>query len=87
MGLLVLIAIGAILGWLASILFRADEVRDIVLNIAVGLAAALCIGIPANVSSVLLGLTAKALLLASCGSIVLLAGFNLYRKSRGGGEG
>ncbi len=81
MGFIVLIAVGGILGWLTSILSRADEGRGIALNIGLGVIGALVAGALASESSLLIGLSASALSLALVGSGVLLGVFNLARAS------
>ncbi|WP_095012308.1 GlsB/YeaQ/YmgE family stress response membrane protein [Tsuneonella mangrovi] len=87
MGVLVLLAVGAVLGWLASILARADDQAGILINVGLGLIAALVIGDLANSGSILLGLTPMALVAAFCGAIALLTGFNLLRDSMNGRAG
>jgi uncharacterized membrane protein YeaQ/YmgE (transglycosylase-associated protein family) len=77
MGFLVLIAVGGILGWLASILSRGDDGRSIALNIGLGAIGALVAGAIASSDSLLIGLSAEALLLALAGATVVLLGFNL----------
>ena len=79
MGFLVLIAVGSVLGWLASILSRTDDGQGIALNVAVGAAGALVAGMLASSESLLVGLSANALLVAMLGAVVFLGGFNLAR--------
>lgn len=79
MGFLVLLAIGAVLGWLASIVFRGDDGRSIALNVALGVIGAFVAGSLASQDSLLIGLSATALLVAISGAVVVLAGFNLAR--------
>jgi uncharacterized membrane protein YeaQ/YmgE (transglycosylase-associated protein family) len=81
MGFIVLIAVGAILGWIASILFRGDDGRSIALNIALGMLGAFVAGGLASQDSLLIGLSATALLAATVGALVLLAAFNVARGS------
>ena len=45
MGLLFIIVVGAILGWLAAIILRIETPRGILLNIAAGIAGALLTGL------------------------------------------
>ncbi len=82
MGFLVLIAVGAILGWLASILSRSDDGRGIAANVALGIIGALFAGAVVSDESLLVGLSAQALLLAIVGAAALLAAFNAFRTSR-----
>jgi len=79
MGFVVLIAVGGILGWLASILGRADDGRGIALNIGVGVIAALVAGALTSEGSLLIGLSPTALLLALIASAAVLGGFNVAR--------
>ena len=84
MGFLVLIAVGGILGWLASILGRSDDRRGIALNVGLGVVGALVGGALASESSLMIGVSGMALLLALVASIVLLAGLHLALRARGG---
>jgi len=79
MGFLVLIAVGSVLGWLASILSRTDDGAGIALNVAIGAAGALIVGVLASSESLLVGLSANALLLAMASATAFLGGFNLAR--------
>jgi uncharacterized membrane protein YeaQ/YmgE (transglycosylase-associated protein family) len=79
MGFVVLIAVGGILGWLASILGRADDARGIALNIGVGVIAALVAGALSSEGSLLVGVSPTALLLALVISAAVLGGFNVAR--------
>lgn len=81
MGFIVLISVGAILGWLASILFRGDDGRSIALNVALGVGGAFAGGALTSQDSLLIGLSATALMAATLGAGVVLAGFNLARGS------
>ena len=87
MGFLVLIAVGGILGWLASILGRSDDGRGIAANVGLGIVGALVAGAFASSDSLLIGLSATALLLALLGASVLLGGFNVARRSLVRGDG
>ncbi len=79
MGFVVLIAVGSVLGWLASILSRTDDGAGVALNVAVGAAGALVVGVLASSESLLVGLSANALLLAMAAAVTFLGGFNLAR--------
>lgn len=81
MGFLVLIAVGGILGWLASILSRSDDRQGILLNVTVGVFGALAGGAIASSNSLMVGLSPNALVLAFFGAILLLTGLNLARSS------
>lgn len=79
MGFLVLLAIGGILGWLASIMTHSDDSRSIALNVVIAMAAAIAIGVATSPVSLLFGLTVTALLLSVAGAAVSVGGFNLAR--------
>lgn len=79
MGLIILIAIGAILGWLASIIMRTDNQQDALLNIVVGIGGALISGLFISDISVMTGISAGSLLAGFGGSALMLALLNLVR--------
>lgn len=61
MALTVLIVIGALLGWLASILARTEAAGEILRQIAIGLVASLAAGLFMNNGTMLGGLSLMAL--------------------------
>jgi uncharacterized membrane protein YeaQ/YmgE (transglycosylase-associated protein family) len=73
MALLVLILIGALLGWLASILARTEEPGEILRQIGIGMVAALVAGLIVNGGSLLGGLSLASLGAALAAAVVLLA--------------
>ena len=79
MGLLVLIAVGCILGWVASILARSDDRRGIAINVVLGLLAALVAGGIASSESLLIGLSGRTLLLALLATALVLSVYNIAR--------
>lgn len=87
MGIIILIIVGGIIGWLASILMRTDGQQGITLNVVVGIVGAFLGGL---LFSGLLGgapitsgaLDARSLLVSFLGAIVLLAIVNLVRRGR-----
>ena len=81
MGLIILVALGAILGWLASIVTRTEDQRGILLNVAVGVGCALIPGLLIKNGSILAGISAGALLVGAIGSIASLALLNLIRRN------
>ena len=80
MGLIILIALGAILGWLASIIMRSEDQHGILLNVTVGAGAALVSGLLIKSESILVGISADALLVGFAGAVVILLIFNVIRK-------
>lgn len=84
MGLVFLIVIGAILGWLAAIIARTETVQGLLLNLAGGIGGALIAGLvvyPLIGGGSLLGgnYSVDGLLTALAGAVVLLVAVNLWR--------
>ena len=85
MGLIIVLIVGGILGWLASIVMRTDGQQGIFLNIVVGIVGALLAGF---IITPLLGgapitsgaFDIRSLLVSFLGAIVLLAIVNLVRR-------
>jgi uncharacterized membrane protein YeaQ/YmgE (transglycosylase-associated protein family) len=86
MGFLFMIIIGAILGWLTTIVLRIEAPRGILLNVAAGVAGALVMGLfvaPLLGSASLLGdnYSVWTLLLSLAGALLAVAMFNaLWRR-------
>lgn len=84
MGLVFLIVIGGMLGWLAAIIVRADSGTARLRNILIGIAGALVTGLVINPliggSNLLDGQYGiDALLIALIGSVAVLLAANLWR--------
>ena len=84
MGVVFLIVVGGILGWLAAIIMRIEEARGIWRNVTAGIGGALVTGLVVGpllgVGTVLDGRhSITGLLTALAGSIVLLLAVNLLR--------
>jgi uncharacterized membrane protein YeaQ/YmgE (transglycosylase-associated protein family) len=85
MNLIIVIIVGGILGWLASIVMRTNAQQGILLNIVVGIVGALLAGF---LISPLLGIAPitsgafdiSALLVSFLGALILLAIVNLVRR-------
>jgi uncharacterized membrane protein YeaQ/YmgE (transglycosylase-associated protein family) len=85
MGIIVLLIVGGILGWLASIVMKTDGQQGIVLNIVVGIVGALLAGF---ILTPLIGgspitsgaFDIKSLLVSFLGAVVLLGIVNLLRR-------
>ncbi|MDB5725907.1 MAG: Transglycosylase-associated protein [Novosphingobium sp.] len=85
MGLIILIIIGGILGWLASIVMRTDGQQGILLNVVVGVVGALLAGFLLNPliggGNIMNGdFSGSSLLVSFLGAVVLLAIVNLVRR-------
>ncbi|WP_233993056.1 hypothetical protein [Porphyrobacter sp. LM 6] len=82
MALLVLIMLGATLGWLASILARTEAPGDILRQIAIGLVVALIGGGFANGGTMLGGLSLLGLGVALAGAAAALVLYHALRRRK-----
>lgn len=87
MGILLLLVVGGVLGWLASIVMRTDGQQGIILNVVVGVVGALLAGfiITPLIGGVPItsgGFSVMSLLVSFLGAVVLLAIVNLVRRGR-----
>ena len=79
MGFLILATMGAIFGWLATVVAQSDSLSGIVSNVAAGAVGAVLIGEIGNPGSVLEGITGTALLLAVIGALLFISVANFVR--------
>ena len=84
MGLIVWLIVGAVVGWLASLITRTEEQQGILTSILVGLIGGVLAGLAAtrghiNESSML---DITNTLWALVGAVVLLVAYYLYRRYR-----
>ena len=82
MGLILLIVIGAIIGWLASIIARAEDHSSIVTQILLGMGVAVLVGTLTNSASILGGLSATALLATLAVTSLAMAVYNVFIRLR-----
>ena len=87
MGIILMLVIGGIIGWLASLVMRTDAQQGIVLNVVVGIVGAILGGF--LLSPVIGGapittgaLDVRSLLVSFLGAVILLAIVNLFRRRR-----
>ncbi|RZI54786.1 MAG: GlsB/YeaQ/YmgE family stress response membrane protein [Pseudomonas sp.] len=85
MGLIILLIVGGVIGWLASLVMRTDASQGIFLNIVVGIVGALLAGFLLNPlvggGNIMGGdFSMSALLMSFLGAVVLLAIVNLFRR-------
>lgn len=80
MGIIIMIIVGGIIGWLASIVMRTDAQQGILLNVVVGIVGALIAGLLVGGDTILGGFSLSALLFSFLGAVVLLAIVNLVRR-------
>lgn len=79
MGLIILLAVGAILGWLTSIVLCREDAREIGVNVGVGALGSIIGGALSSTVSVFGGLSALALLTAFVCAAIAIAALNLFR--------
>lgn len=85
MNIILMLIVGGIIGWLASIVMRTDAQQGIIMNIVVGIVGAVLGGL---LLSPLIGgapitsgnFSLMSLLVSFLGAIVLLAIVNLFRR-------
>ena len=85
MGLIILLIVGGIIGWLASLVMRTDGQQGIILNVVVGIVGALIAGF---LVTPLIGgapitsgsFDVMSLVSSFIGAIILLAIVNLFRR-------
>jgi len=85
MGIIILLVIGGVLGWLASIVMRTDGQQGLLLNIVVGIVGAFLAGLLLNPliggGNIMNGdYSISSLLVSFLGAVVLLAIVNLFRR-------
>lgn len=85
MNILLILVVGGILGWLASLIMRTDAQQGIILNVVVGIIGALIAGVlitpligGAPITSGAFDI--RSLIASLIGAIILLAVLNLVRR-------
>ena len=79
MGIIILLIVGGVCGWLASLIMRTDGQQGIILNVVVGIIGAVISGLLFGVN-MNAGITVESFLYALVGAIILLAIVNLVRR-------
>lgn len=86
MGVVLMVVVGAVLGWLTAVVLRVETSRGILMNIGAGVGGALAAGLfEALFGSVSLGWgdnRTNSLLLPLVGSASLLVGLNLLHRAQ-----
>lgn len=85
MGIIILILVGGVLGWLASLVMRTNGQQGLLLNIVVGIIGAFLAGVILNPliggGNIMNGdYSASSLIVSFLGAVVLLAIVNLARR-------
>lgn len=85
MSLIILLVVGGLIGWVASMIMRTDGQQGIILNIVVGIVGSLLAGYVvtpliggAPITSG--GISLTTVMVSLLGAIVLLALINLFRR-------
>lgn len=82
MNFLIMLIVGGIAGWLASMVMRTDGQQGIILNVIVGIIGGFLGGLLLPMAGLALGGWVGYLVTALIGAIVLLAIVNLFRRGR-----
>ncbi len=85
MGLIILLIVGGLIGWVASMIMRTDGQQGIFLNIVVGIIGAVIAGFVVTPliggASITSGeISIQSVVVSLLGAIVLLAIINLFRR-------
>ena len=82
--LIILLVVGGLIGWVASIIMRTDAQQGILLNVVVGIVGALLAGFIISpmlgVGTINEGVSIATFLVSLAGAVVLLAIVNLFRR-------
>lgn len=85
MNLIILLIVGGIIGWVASLIMRTDAQQGVLLNVVVGIVGALLAGFlitpligGASIMDGALNIT--SILISLLGAVVLLGIVNLFRR-------
>jgi len=85
MNIIIMLIVGGLIGWVASMIMRTNAQQGVILNIVVGIVGALLAGVLLaplfGTSSITQGnFSLAGLLLSLLGAVVLLAIVNLFRR-------
>ena len=81
MNIIILLVVGGVIGWLASMIMRTDAQQGVLLNIVVGIVGAAIAGfLLGGGASLNQGVTVESFLYSLLGAVVLLAIVNLVRR-------
>ena len=85
MNIIIMLIVGGLIGWIASMIMRTNAQQGVILNIVVGIVGALLAGVLLaplfGISSITQGnFSLAGLLVSLLGAVVLLAIVNLFRR-------
>ncbi len=83
MSLIIIILIGALIGWSAAIIARSDRAHRTAANIGAGIVGAVVVGALGSHLSLLEGVTATTVITAMLGAVALLLVLHLVWYSQG----
>ena len=82
MNFLIMLIVGGIAGWLASMVMRTDGQQGVILNVVVGIIGGLLGGLLLPMVGLSFGGWVGYLVTALIGAVILLAIVNLFRRGR-----
>ncbi|MEX2151093.1 MAG: GlsB/YeaQ/YmgE family stress response membrane protein [Steroidobacteraceae bacterium] len=87
MNLIILLVVGGVVGWLASLIMKTDAQQGLLLNVVVGIVGAVLAGFVVTPliggASIMSGtISVTTIIVSLLGAIVLLAIVNLIRRGR-----
>ena len=85
MGIIIMLIVGGLIGWIASMIMRTNAQQGVILNIVVGIVGALLAGVLLtplfHAGSITQGdFSLAGLLVSLVGAVILLAIVNLFRR-------
>jgi uncharacterized membrane protein YeaQ/YmgE (transglycosylase-associated protein family) len=85
MNIIIMLIVGGLIGWVASMIMRTNAQQGVILNVVVGIVGALLAGVLLSplfgVASITQGdFSLAGLLVSLLGAVVLLAIVNLFRR-------
>jgi uncharacterized membrane protein YeaQ/YmgE (transglycosylase-associated protein family) len=85
MNLIILLIVGGLIGWVASIIMKTDAQQGVFLNVIVGIVGAMLAGflvtpLLGGASITEGGVNIQSILISLLGAIILLAIVNLFRR-------
>jgi len=85
LNLIILLIVGGIIGWVASLIMRTDAQQGIFLNVVVGIVGAMLAGfivtpLIGGASITEGGINIQSILISLVGAVILLAIVNLFRR-------
>ena len=80
MNLIILLVVGGLIGWVASMIMRTDAQQGVILNVVVGIVGAFLGGLLFGRGDINNGLSVTSFIVSLLGAIILLAIVNLFTR-------